>query len=212
MGAYFGRGCSHKLISLDNVRCNGREMALLECNHNALFVHDCHHGEDAGVRCTGDSSLLSNGVMNVSVNNTRIISTHGINLYAVLITWKWQKFNNSMIQYQPNSFQIECFSDWHHIGMSVNSTNFSAELLGLLPSTSYNCCVSAVYGSHPTKAIICTEIATIQSPTSQPSKTTMSPSGDPMIGGVLGFIIGVLLISLALSGAAIVYLLRLRLK
>ena len=115
--------------------------------------------------------------MNMTINNITIVSTHvhGISLYtqSVLIMWKWQ--NNSMIQNQLNSFQIECFNDHHHIGMSVNSTSLSVELFGLLPSTSYNCCVSAVNGSY-TARDVCTEIATIQPPTSRPSEAEMMPT------------------------------------
>ena len=237
--AHFGRGRSCQSISLDNVKCIGNETTLLDCHRdNELFIHNCNHGEDAGVRCNGNSSLLSNSIVNVSINNvTSIIrlSTYGIDLYKVFITWKWQ--NNSMIQNQLNSLQIECFSDRHHIGMSVNSTALSVELLGLLRSTSYNCCVSAIYESYTARAV-CTEIATIQPPTSQPSETSMmrtsgGPTGDinpdtninetlnmyqtqesassstaDTIGGVLGCIIAVLFILLAMSGAALVYLLR----
>jgi hypothetical protein len=209
-------------------------MTLLDCSRdNELFIHNCNHGEDAGVICTGNSSLFSNNVMNISINIT-MISTHGINLYTVLITWKWK--NNSMIQNQLNSFQIECLSNQHRIEMSVNSTTFSIELLGLLSSTSYNCCVSAVYGSQIARAV-CTEITTIQPPTQTSETPLMHPSGGTTvkpeggstikpstcqiqecsskasssadkIGGVLGFIIAVLLILLAVSVAALVYLLR----
>ena len=36
------------------------------------------HGENAGVRCSGEvNSSVSNRVMNVSIDNTTIISTHG---------------------------------------------------------------------------------------------------------------------------------------
>ena len=200
-----------------------------------LFRHNCNHGEDIGVRCTGNSSLLSNSIMNVSINNiTSVISTHGINLYTIFITWKWQ--NNSMLQNQLNSFQIECFSDQHRVELSVNSTTLSVELLGLLHSTSYNCCVSAIYGSYTARAV-CTETATIQPPTSRPSpmkdissknpiseSSTIQPSTcqtqDSMrsfsasssvadvIGGVQGFIIAILLILSAVLGVALVYLLR----
>ncbi len=218
VGAHFGRGYSQQLISLDDVRCNGNEMTLLGCRRNPLFVHDCNHGEDAGVRCAGEFSLFSNcyGIMNVSINNITIISTHGIDLYTIFITWKRQN-NSVIIQNQPNSFQIECFSDQHHLGMSVNSATYSVELVGLLPSTSYNCCVSAVYGSYTARAV-CTEMVTIQPPTGQPSETpvdnsrVLSSSSVDTIGGVLGFIIAILLILLVLSGAALVYLLRLKHK
>jgi hypothetical protein len=171
--------------------------------------------------------------MNVNINNITMIGTHGINLYTV--SWKWQKNNST--QNQPNSFQIECFSSrlLHRVGMSVNTTTFSVDLVGLLSSTSYNCCVSAVYGSLTARAA-CTEMANIQPPTSE--TPMIQPSGDPTvkpegvkpstcqtqesssnasssadtIGGVLGFIIAILLILLAVSGAALVYLLQLKCK
>ena len=108
-----------------------------------------------------------------------------VNLYTVLITWKWQNNSNTMIQHQPSSFQIECFifSDRHRTEMSVNSTTFSMELLGLLPSTAYNCCVSAVYGSYTALARgVCIKAATIQPPTSQPIETPMvQPNGCPSV-------------------------------
>ena len=119
-GTQYGPGQGE--ILLDNVNCNGREPALLACPHRGLFEHNCIHIEDAGVRCSRDlvqdSLSPSEDIMNVNVNITNTISIQGISLYTVLVTWKWQ--NNSVIQYQLNSFQIECFSDQHHIGSSVN--------------------------------------------------------------------------------------------
>ena len=38
-------------IWLDNIRCSGTENRLIDCNHNALGVHNCNHNEDAGVAC-----------------------------------------------------------------------------------------------------------------------------------------------------------------
>ena len=197
---------------MDNVDCNGTEPTLLECDQNELFMHNCRHREDAGVRCTGDvdSSFLSEIIMNISVNTTSIISTQGINSYTVLITWKLQNIS----RYQPNSYQTECFNDQHCIEMLVNN-EFSVQLMGLLPSNSYNCCVSAVYESYTALAKgVCIETAIIP-----PDETSMiqldscntpstASSSADTIGGVLGFIIAVLLILLAISGAALVYLLQ----
>jgi len=47
--AHFGQGTGS--IHLDNLRCNGAELMLINCPHPPVGVHNCYHGEDAGVRC-----------------------------------------------------------------------------------------------------------------------------------------------------------------
>ncbi|XP_070325979.1 scavenger receptor cysteine-rich domain-containing protein DMBT1-like [Odocoileus virginianus] len=49
--AQFGEG-SGKIL-LDNVQCRGQEEHLEECSHTGWFAHNCGHGEDAGVVCSG---------------------------------------------------------------------------------------------------------------------------------------------------------------
>ncbi|XP_077073338.1 scavenger receptor cysteine-rich domain-containing protein DMBT1-like [Siphateles boraxobius] len=49
--AAFGQGQGS--IWLDNVRCSGGERNFITCSHRGLGIHDCHHGEDAGVVCSG---------------------------------------------------------------------------------------------------------------------------------------------------------------
>ena len=57
-GAYFGMGTGD--ILLDNVRCRGTELSLLECNTNPIGQSDgCDHSEDAGVRCQGTKFFMS---------------------------------------------------------------------------------------------------------------------------------------------------------
>ena len=46
-------------ILLDEVNCTGEESQLLECGHNGIGVHDCSHYQDAGVRCTGEKSMVT---------------------------------------------------------------------------------------------------------------------------------------------------------
>ena len=168
--------------------CDGLETTLLQCHHNGLFRHNCYHFEDAGISCgEREERLLSVGV-------------DIINVHTVSITWRLQ---NSTLDW-PSLYLVECFSPGHRVEMSVNNS-LRVQLMGLIPSTTYNCCVSAVYESYmltPKRA--CVEAKLVQPGESNGSNS----SSDTIIGGVLGFIIVILLILLAISGAALVYLLR----
>ena len=49
--AAFGEGSFSQPILLDDLRCTGMETRLVDCDHNGINIHNCHHGEDASVRC-----------------------------------------------------------------------------------------------------------------------------------------------------------------
>ena len=49
----FGAGPSYFPILLDDVVCDGTEANILACPHLRLGSHNCFHGEDVGVRCSG---------------------------------------------------------------------------------------------------------------------------------------------------------------
>ncbi|XP_065715711.1 scavenger receptor cysteine-rich domain-containing protein DMBT1-like isoform X2 [Patagioenas fasciata] len=55
--ARFGWGAGP--IWLDDVSCTGTESDFSECRAKTLGVHNCHHGEDAGVVCAGNTSSAS---------------------------------------------------------------------------------------------------------------------------------------------------------
>ncbi|XP_062492004.1 deleted in malignant brain tumors 1 protein-like [Pezoporus occidentalis] len=52
--ARFGWGTGP--IWLDNVNCTGQEIDFFQCPAKMWGIHNCHHGEDAGVVCAGNSS------------------------------------------------------------------------------------------------------------------------------------------------------------
>ncbi|XP_072024513.1 uncharacterized protein [Amphiura filiformis] len=57
--AYFGQGSGP--ILLDDVHCLRYHQSLDECNHRGWGIHDCAHGQDAGVICTDETDeCLSN--------------------------------------------------------------------------------------------------------------------------------------------------------
>ena len=60
-GARFGAGSGQ--ILLDDLGCSGREATLLECTHSGTNVHDCDHGEDAGVTCEHDFYMIYQHVL-----------------------------------------------------------------------------------------------------------------------------------------------------
>ncbi|KFV81325.1 Deleted in malignant brain tumors 1 protein, partial [Struthio camelus australis] len=51
--ARFGWGSNR--IWLDDVSCTGTETDFSECKAKSWGIHNCHHGEDAGVVCSGET-------------------------------------------------------------------------------------------------------------------------------------------------------------
>ncbi|XP_019630689.1 PREDICTED: deleted in malignant brain tumors 1 protein-like [Branchiostoma belcheri] len=54
--AYFGQGTGP--IYMDDLRCDGNETSLFKCSYAGWAIHNCDHGQDAGVVCRTDSSRI----------------------------------------------------------------------------------------------------------------------------------------------------------
>ncbi|XP_060064613.1 deleted in malignant brain tumors 1 protein-like [Ylistrum balloti] len=72
--ARFGKGSGQ--IWLDNVNCSLHSILrdISECTHDGWGIHNCNHGEDAGVSCNFLDIRLTNGT---SDNNGRVEVYHG---------------------------------------------------------------------------------------------------------------------------------------
>ncbi|XP_039681940.1 deleted in malignant brain tumors 1 protein-like [Perca fluviatilis] len=69
--ARFGEGTGK--IWLDDVACSGSERSVTLCQHYGFGTHNCGHGEDAGVVCSGvrlAGSTLCSGRVEIYHNNT----------------------------------------------------------------------------------------------------------------------------------------------
>uniref|UniRef100_A0A6I8N377 Soluble scavenger receptor cysteine-rich domain-containing protein SSC5D n=1 Tax=Ornithorhynchus anatinus TaxID=9258 RepID=A0A6I8N377_ORNAN len=55
-GAFFGEGAGP--ILLDDLRCRGNETGLRLCPSRPWGQHDCHHREDAGLVCDGETRTV----------------------------------------------------------------------------------------------------------------------------------------------------------
>ena len=203
--AHFGPGTGP--IVLDEVGCNSAvHRRLLECpSLIGPLQHNCHHFEDAGVACSEFERVEGN----VSVSPVREPST----MYTAEVSLTWEQRSNSQEQNRHSSFRVECTSRRHSVTVSVQrKQSFTTPIGGLLPSTSYNCCVSALYENGYTGEGTCTHIETTHTPTSATveSARAMESTQPQVIGGVLGFIIILLLILLVLMGIALGCVLRTR--
>ena len=184
-----------------NVRCNGMESKLLNCAR--AMSSNCGHSKDISVQCIlRDDQRVKNMTVSANIINTNTPST----VHTALISW--MLYNTTVDE--PTLFDIECsnINERHSIIMSVSGQDSTMHLMGLLPLTSYNCCVSAVYELYRADGI-CHDIETpelfISVTTTMLRANSDHDSDVKILGGVLGFIIVILLVLLIASGAALMF-------
>ena len=192
--------------------CNSSEARLRDCDSFEQKNSDCGGG-GAGVRCREEQLR----VKNISAATISIPEYYDT-MNTVLISW--ELYSNA--SHKPSSFTIVCFNQQHRniseLSISYNNGTLTQISVGvLLPSTSYNCCVSPIYyyGEYTAErkcSLTNSEILQADSfiiPTStELEKFVDISSHSNIIGGVLGSIMIILLLLLTACGGALLYMLR----
>ena len=159
-----------------------------------------------------------NGTLSATPWPVNVLNT----TYSVIVLLTWEQISEEGDR--PVSFRAECKSQFHNSTVTLSVTDhdnrsFTTPIGGLLPSTSYNCCVSAVYdtmhtsegactlvettnfsttttGSHSSTTIPQTEFqtTTLFPVTAEANVCALSSTHPLVIGGVLGSVVTVLLI------------------
>ena len=138
---------------------------------------------DVGIRCE-QNLVKSISAANVTIPNYNTLNTVLINVTLV---------SNSIM----NLFRVGCYSQQHgvyYVNISVNNemNSFTTYLRGLFPSSFYTCCISATeYCKQYEARDTCISITTSNSNSTLTESKALTSVG--LVGGVLGFIIVVLL-------------------
>ena len=184
---------------MDNVTCNSREAKLLKCQHVNLTdpqqqaMHRCVTDGGAGVKCPIPLETVS----------VKYLSTFHCPLQYINISWQL----HSKVIFQPSLFNLMCSNDKlsHRVEVWVDNKTFTVQLGRLIPSaTNYTCCVrAAISGPQLSSTLIdeiCTQVTVVSSTPTEPSDIKYTSDNNyrtSIVGGILGFIIAILLILLA---------------
>ncbi|XP_059403640.1 immunoglobulin superfamily member 1-like, partial [Carassius carassius] len=124
-GAAFGQG--NGSIWLDDVGCSGSERNLTQCPHRGLGTHNCNHGEDAGVVCSGELQRPT-----LSLTSTHAAVSPGENIQFSCTTPKPRCKANAEFQLFRNGASVS--SQTHDSSVTFNLVNVHVSHQG-----SYSC-------------------------------------------------------------------------
>ena len=174
-------------VVIKEFNCHSTEPRLRDCDYS-YYSNNCHSVGGAAVRCRAFKNINA-----VTINN------------SVFIIWEYYSTSHQQL-----SFDVHCFNERNYTRFSVSDGTFRVNVGDLFPLASYNCCVSAKYGT-TTAEITCTAIRSED--LSAPTEMLISSDSNTranIVGGVLGFIVVILVLVLAMCGGALLYLLRSR--
>ncbi|KAI2645819.1 Deleted in malignant brain tumors 1 protein [Labeo rohita] len=162
--ATFGQGSGS--IWLDDVECSGSEGTLTQCSHRGLGKHDCNHGKDAGVVCSGEVQMPT-----LSLTSTYVVVSHGENIQFRCTTPKPRCNVNAEFQLFRNGLSV---SSQTHVSSVTFNHNVDVSHQG-----TYSCQYS--YQNNIKSPLSNTVIITVGD-LQQPSILHSAPDGQFVVG------------------------------